>query len=371
MPDRRRLFRAQHQDISIQANLGSGKYIVRGTRDITYEVDLQKPSCTCPDWEKREPTDGCKHILAVNIKEGNIESLPSAETIGGFQSTSSSRNIPNWDHLARQTKKRDNWTCQHCEKQGGQLGSAELHAHHIEPRSKGGEDTLNNLITVCHSCHEELHDHRIPSGSRPNSSSAKIRTGTQTNKPKINGNDLQSDIEEHDPDTATQDRESPANVECKSCGGPIENIPSNTNICDNCLAERTAEPQTGKNLNQGLSVSQSTSQNDIPIQTDENPEKEPKISYNKVGILFLIMSGVSVLYGWVSFSDSYYFFFDRYPLGWCVYTSSRASSVDQTRSINSIYRSPDKIPESVSNSYRSRYIAVLPNRDWTNLANLR
>lgn len=308
MPDRRRLFRAQHQDISIQADLGSGKYVVRGTRDITYEVDLQKPSCTCPDWEKRKPTDGCKHILAVKIRGKEVGSLPAAKTTGSFQSAPGNRNIPNWDNLARQTKKRDNWTCQHCGKQGGHLGSAELHAHHIEPRSKGGEDTLNNLITVCHSCHEDLHGHSIPNGSRPSSPSAKTRAGTQTSKPTTNGDDFQSDTEEYDRGTATQGNESPANVECKSCGGPLEGLPSNTAVCDDCLAERAPDPQTGKSPDQGLSIPQSTSQRDLPAKTDKSPEDNTNISYNEVGGFFLIMSGVSVLYGWASYSDSNYFF---------------------------------------------------------------
>lgn len=303
MPDRRRLFRAQHQDISIQTNLGSGKYIVRGTRDITYKIDLQKPSCTCPDWEKREPTDGCKHILAVKIKEGKIESLPSAKTSDGSQSASSSRNIPNWNRLARQTKKRDNWTCQYCGKQGGQLGSAELHAHHIKPRSKGGEDTLNNLITVCHSCHEDLHDQRIHSGGHPNSTPANTRAGRQTSKPTTNGDDFQSGTEEHDHDIDTQNSGSPDKVRCKSCWSPITDLSSNTDVCDNCLTKRAPKSQADKSPNR-LSRSESKSQKDLPTQTDQSPEEETKISYNLISFLFLYTSGVSALFGWMSFSDS-------------------------------------------------------------------
>lgn len=46
---------------------------------------------------------------------------------------------------------RDSFTCQRC-------GTAEdLEIHHIVPRSKGGTNTLHNLITLCQRCHEELH----------------------------------------------------------------------------------------------------------------------------------------------------------------------------------------------------------------------
>jgi len=48
---------------------------------------------------------------------------------------------------------RDNYTCQHCKKHVGTLN-----AHHIIYRSKGGADTLDNLITLCKKCHKDLHD---------------------------------------------------------------------------------------------------------------------------------------------------------------------------------------------------------------------
>ncbi len=49
-----------------------------------------------------------------------------------------------------QTLHRDNFTCQYCgcTPQDG----IRLEVDHIIPRSKGGETTLNNLITACHNC---------------------------------------------------------------------------------------------------------------------------------------------------------------------------------------------------------------------------
>lgn len=38
----------------------------------------------------------------------------------------------------------------------GCLGRAE-HAHHVRRRSQGGEDTVDNLLMVCHRCHGEIH----------------------------------------------------------------------------------------------------------------------------------------------------------------------------------------------------------------------
>lgn len=48
---------------------------------------------------------------------------------------------------------RDDYTCQCCKTKKGTM-----HAHHIIYRSKGGADTLDNLITLCENCHKKLHD---------------------------------------------------------------------------------------------------------------------------------------------------------------------------------------------------------------------
>ncbi len=55
----------------------------------------------------------------------------------------------------RQARKRDSYTCQFpsCERQSRGKGT---HAHHKVPRSVGGEDALENLITLCSKHHREV-----------------------------------------------------------------------------------------------------------------------------------------------------------------------------------------------------------------------
>ncbi len=55
-------------------------------------------------------------------------------------------------HLLRQrVLERDGWRCQNC-------GSPkDLHVHHLEKRSKLGDDDLDNLITLCATCHLRGH----------------------------------------------------------------------------------------------------------------------------------------------------------------------------------------------------------------------
>ena len=53
---------------------------------------------------------------------------------------------------------RDNYTCQYCK---GKHKDSKLEIHHIIFRSQGGSDEESNLITLCHTCHRDLHNGKI------------------------------------------------------------------------------------------------------------------------------------------------------------------------------------------------------------------
>jgi 5-methylcytosine-specific restriction endonuclease McrA len=61
-----------------------------------------------------------------------------------------------WLNLQRQTFERDGFKCRHCKK-----GGKELHAHHIIARQDGGEDTLDNLVTLDKECHVAYHQGKL------------------------------------------------------------------------------------------------------------------------------------------------------------------------------------------------------------------
>jgi 5-methylcytosine-specific restriction protein A len=56
-----------------------------------------------------------------------------------------------WVKLRRQILKRDGYLCQAC-----RIRSAD-HVHHIKPKSEGGLDVPENLVSWCEQCHEEWH----------------------------------------------------------------------------------------------------------------------------------------------------------------------------------------------------------------------
>ena len=55
-----------------------------------------------------------------------------------------------WRNIAKKCYERDGWKCIKC----GNKGS--LNAHHIIPWSISKNDSLDNLITLCISCHKKI-----------------------------------------------------------------------------------------------------------------------------------------------------------------------------------------------------------------------
>lgn len=69
-----------------------------------------------------------------------------------------------WNSRRKEVYQRDDYTCQNCGVKGGHKGNAELHAHHIVPKSKGGTHKKSNLKTICKECHNAIHgDSMAPS----------------------------------------------------------------------------------------------------------------------------------------------------------------------------------------------------------------
>jgi len=78
-----------------------------------------------------------------------------------------------WGSRRKEVYQRDDYTCQNCGAQGGPRGTAELHAHHIVPKSKGGTHSTSNLKTLCKECHNAIHGSSVaPTADTPHSHEA-------------------------------------------------------------------------------------------------------------------------------------------------------------------------------------------------------
>jgi 5-methylcytosine-specific restriction endonuclease McrA len=65
-----------------------------------------------------------------------------------------------YEDLHQQVLRRDGWRCQSCGR------PTNLEVHHQVSRSRGGDDSEKNLITLCAACHRSAHrlDQDIPDG---------------------------------------------------------------------------------------------------------------------------------------------------------------------------------------------------------------
>lgn len=72
---------------------------------------------------------------------------------------------------------RDGYTCQCCK---GKHKDSKLEVHHIVFRSQGGSDKESNLITLCYTCHKDLHAGKIKLNLKGKSKS-NLKHATQMN----------------------------------------------------------------------------------------------------------------------------------------------------------------------------------------------
>jgi 5-methylcytosine-specific restriction endonuclease McrA len=66
----------------------------------------------------------------------------------------------NWRKVSKQVDRRDQHRCRACRTSVNPDGLDLLdrgHRHHLEFRSKGGQDVASNLVLLCPMCHDKVH----------------------------------------------------------------------------------------------------------------------------------------------------------------------------------------------------------------------
>jgi 5-methylcytosine-specific restriction endonuclease McrA len=90
--------------------------------------------------------------LSVNRMIADINKLDQKARRAGFRSYSAYLRSRHWRRLRKRVLKRDGHACQRCGT------STDLTVHHR--RYDIGHDRLEDLVTLCESCHDGLHGHR-------------------------------------------------------------------------------------------------------------------------------------------------------------------------------------------------------------------
>jgi len=97
------------------------------------------------------------HIIVEDVQV-DVRRLSNPDVKGSAYQQSNRLN----ENLRLACLTRDDFTCQKCKKQpttssyGSKKGTL-LQAHHIVWTTKGGKDSIYNLITLCENCHDKVH----------------------------------------------------------------------------------------------------------------------------------------------------------------------------------------------------------------------
>ncbi|WP_224337820.1 hypothetical protein [Haloprofundus halobius] len=66
--------RARTEEMDVSLLQKGGIYEVQSESGNIYEVDVASKTCTCPDFTKRNPSGGCKHLRRadLDVRSGNV-----------------------------------------------------------------------------------------------------------------------------------------------------------------------------------------------------------------------------------------------------------------------------------------------------------
>jgi 5-methylcytosine-specific restriction endonuclease McrA len=114
------------------------------TEEQPIEIEEQPIETEKQPVKKEKPIKKSRHIQARALR---------------YKTAGSSSDIPGWTKIRAQILERDSYMCRIC---GKDAVEAQLNVHHIDwDRS---HNDLDNLVTVCHSCHKAVHTERyVPS----------------------------------------------------------------------------------------------------------------------------------------------------------------------------------------------------------------
>lgn len=91
----------------------------------------------------------CPKRAAVQLTPGFLgrvlANLLNSGFFGAYMARNKKARIP--QELRSKVFERDNYTCRYCGVRG-----VSMHADHVYPESKGGETTIDNLVTACKRC---------------------------------------------------------------------------------------------------------------------------------------------------------------------------------------------------------------------------
>lgn len=123
------------------------RFLNRGTKGCIPPTIIQKKDSilrVIDDLKKR------LNITKCVVEQGQFD---TSSMSAGYQLTGREYQVSEYEgnNWRQKVLWRDHYTCQHCP------SKENLQAHHINPRSEGGNNSVSNGLTLCKDCHSSLH----------------------------------------------------------------------------------------------------------------------------------------------------------------------------------------------------------------------
>ena len=101
---------------------------------------------------------GASAEMIVAVVKADIAEREAKDSVrrekDAFRSAERRRVLPDdWENIRVIVFNRDNWTCCYCKAK-----PVNLHCDHVIPISKGGDSSLDNLVTSCGPCNSSKRD---------------------------------------------------------------------------------------------------------------------------------------------------------------------------------------------------------------------
>jgi len=105
----------------------------------------------------------CSRECFLSEHSENMAGESNPAYVDGSSQEKRSHRGPHWEHKRKRAYERDGYTCQRCgvdcisrRNYDGSNGDRIIQAHHIDGYESPDDNTLENLVTLCVSCHAEV-----------------------------------------------------------------------------------------------------------------------------------------------------------------------------------------------------------------------
>ncbi|MEE8342212.1 MAG: HNH endonuclease [Gammaproteobacteria bacterium] len=151
----------RERDLSVRGKIL--KYLRANVGNSITGEELRYVAGNRSEWARRVRELRTEHGWPVVTKQTGMPELPVGTYVLELDRQAPPHDRKIHDFIRRRVLRRDKYSCRECDWKIGEYNRADpriLELHHKKPHVEGGENTEENLVTLCNICHDQVHDSR-------------------------------------------------------------------------------------------------------------------------------------------------------------------------------------------------------------------